>query len=370
MLSFCKLIKEERKKKNEKFDFFFLKKYLRFQLEFCSFQMNDLSRLEIFPDELFLELFSYISPIELYTIWYGLNHRLNAILRSVQISFDLTENTIVNHEILNYFSQQIIYMGLYVSYDLLDFKKFPNLRSLVIDTILTNEQLQSIQPDILPCLRRLTFSQWWKDKEPSFINNMFDEQKLNSSKISWLKVYHLPSMPDYFLLNPPSKFSYIQTMIFDRITSFDLHIILSFQTILRRLKATIVSWISDDKKWKILFSNQNYQHKHLIHLHITLNTCNKLDELYSLLSHLPSLRYLYVACDSLVFNDFKQLALELNTHVPWLEHFNCSFRQTFIEDMDKLHCLTPLFRHMICKKIQWIGGWHYYSITTGNIEYR
>jgi hypothetical protein len=323
--------------------------------------MNELSRLEIFPDELFLDLFSYISSVELYLVWHGLNHRFNAILRSVRISFDLNEDPVYNNYILNYFSQQIVYIHLSIPYPSLDFKQFPNLRSLIINTKLTKEQLDSIRPNIFPRLQRLTFSEWWKDKEP--LNDIIFHRKTSTE---WLKVYHLPSMPSYFL-NNPSNLSHIQTMIFDRVTAADVNLILSLQKTLRRLKVTIVPWMMDDKISKISFHNQNYQHQHLIHFHTTVNTWNKLDDLYPLLSHLTSLRYLYIACDSLTIHDFKQLAFELNTRIPWLEYFHCRFKQTFIDNVKELHSMSPLFRHMKCKKIEWEGGWHYYCVTTENL---
>jgi len=323
--------------------------------------MNEPSRLEIFPDELFLDLFSYIPPIELYHVWNGLNHRLNAILHSVQISFDLIENTDDNNHVLNYFSQQIVYIHLRTSYKSFNLKQFSNLRSLIIDTKLSKEQFELIQPNILPYLQRLTFSDWWTDKE------LLNEIIFNKHQYSWLKVCHLPSIPNYFLINNISNLSHIQTMIFDRVTSCDVNLILSLQKTLRRLKVTIVPWMSDDKISKMSLYDQNYQHKYLIHFDITMNTCNKLDDLYPILSHLSSLRYLNIACDSLTMNDFKQLAFELNTRVPWLERLNCTFKQTYIDDMDKLHCMSPLFRHMKCKKIEWKGGWHYYCVMTGNI---
>ncbi|CAF3296151.1 unnamed protein product [Rotaria sp. Silwood2] len=64
---------------------------------------NKQSRLEIFPDELFLDLFSYISPTDLYHVWHSLNRRFSAIIRSVRVSFDLNENTDENTRALNYF---------------------------------------------------------------------------------------------------------------------------------------------------------------------------------------------------------------------------------------------------------------------------
>ncbi|CAF4486372.1 unnamed protein product [Rotaria sp. Silwood2] len=155
-------------------------------------------------------------------------------------------------------------------------------------------------------------------------------------------------------------------MIFDRVTPCDIDLILSLQPTLRCLKVTIVRWMLDDTISKISIANTNYQHKHLIHLHTTMNTCNRLDDLYPLLSHLPCLHYLYVACDSLTIVDFKQLAFELVTRVPWLERFDCSFKQTYIEHIEKLHCMSPLFRRMKCRKVEWSGGWHYYCVTTEN----
>ncbi|CAF1429987.1 unnamed protein product [Rotaria sordida] len=323
-----------------------------------------MSRLEIFPDELFLNLFSYIPPTDLYHIWHGLNRRFCAILRSVRISFDLNENTDENTRALNYFSKQIVFIHLRILYKSLDFKQYPNLCSLIIDTKLTKKQLDSIQPINLPCLKRLTFSKWSKDEE--ILNEIiFNRYSSNKQNFSSLKVYHLPFIPSYFISNT-SNLSHIQTMIFDRVTPYDIDLILSLQPILRRLKVTIVRWVADETIPQISIINKNYQHKHLIHLHTTMNTCNKLDDLYPLLSHIPCLRYLYIACDSLTINDFKQLAFELLTRLPCLERFNCSFKQTYIENIEKLHCMSPLFRHMKCRKVEWSGGWHYYCVTTRN----
>ena len=66
--------------------------------------MNQTSQIEIFPDELFLELFSYIHPKDLFYSWNGLNRRINAILRSVSISLDFIENTDEIYQIIKYFS--------------------------------------------------------------------------------------------------------------------------------------------------------------------------------------------------------------------------------------------------------------------------
>lgn len=326
---------------------------------------NRLSQLEIFPDELFLDLFSYIPPTDLYRVWNGLNRRLSAILNSVRISFDLIENTDDNTRALNYFSQQIVFIHLRTPYAKLDLKKCPNLHSLIVDAKLTKEQLESIHPNYLPYLKRLSFPKWSKDEE--VLNEVIFNRDSSNEQISqWLKVYHLPSIPNYFLTNV-FNLSHIHTLVFDRVTPCDIDLILSLQPTLRCLKVTIVRWMNDDTISRIALTNQNYQHKHLLHLHTTMNTCNRLDDLYPLLSHLSCLRSLYIACDSLTIGDFQQLAFELLTRVPFLEYFNCSFKQTYIEDIQKLHSMSSLFRHMKCRKIEWSGGWYYYCVTTGNV---
>jgi hypothetical protein len=323
--------------------------------------MNQSSHLEIFPDELFLELFSYISPRDLYYSWNGLNRRINGILRSVRISFDLIDNIDENYRILKYFSRQIVYIHLCIPSNLIDFKEFINLRSLIIDTKLTSKQIESIDPMNLPNLRRLTFNEEWKSDDP--LNEILFHQKTSNQ---WIKVCHLPIIPTYFLHNSLNC-SHIQTMIFDRVTSCDINRLLFLQTTLRRLKVNIVSSIIDEKIWKSSFINLNYQHKYLIDFHTTMNTCNKLDELYPLLSNLSSLRYLHISCDNLTMYDFRQLALELHTRIPQLERFNCTFKQTYIENIEEVHSMSPLFTRMICKKIEWIGVWHYYCVTTGYV---
>lgn len=313
------------------------------------------SNFEILPDELLLELFSYLSPMEIYHTWSGLNYRFRSIFRSVQMSLILLENAGESIRILNEFSSQIIFIHLRVPIPSLDFRKFSNLRSLVIEAKLTDEQIQSIEPQYLPSLRRLTVTEEGKQEKS------FDEIIFNGKIVSaWIRVYHLPSISRCFLLKP-STMSHIQTMIFDRLRSFDVHVILIFLPTLRRLKVTIVPSIPED----ILLSHNNYQHKHLIDFHIKLNTHNRIDELYPFLSHLNILRYLTITGDGLTIKDFEKLALQLHTQASQLQRLNCSFKQTRIDNIQQLHQMSPLFHRMKCREIQWIGtGWYYYCVTT------
>ena len=327
-----------------------------------SFQMNSRSQLEIFPDELFLDLFSYISPSELYHVWHGLNPRFNAILRSIRASFDLFENTDNNHRALNHFSEQIVYIHLHTSVTSLNLRQFPNLRSLISSVPLTKEQLDSIRPSILPRLERLTFLTHLPESDS--LNDIIHARRATENSLTWIKVYRLPRLPMYLMRNS-SRFDHIQSMIIDRVTTLDIEVILSFFIFLRRLKVTVVQrTMIDQPKSPLQVFDRTYPHHHLVHLNITMNTPDKLDDFYPLLSRLSFLRSLYVACDSLSMADFQQLAVELHSRVPCLKRFNCSFQQTHFDDISKLHCLSPFFQQMRCQKIEWCGGWYYYCVTT------
>lgn len=322
--------------------------------------METISQLEIFPDELFLELFSYLSPIDLYQCWRHFNSRFLAIVRSVRIAFELIEDLNLNQEILNYFSSQIVYLHLRIPCQTIDFHQVPYLRSLILDTKLTPTQRNSIQSNILPKLERLTLDENSKDQN-KFYEQIFNE--IYSKK--WIKTLHLPYLPNYFLNS--NQFAFIQTMIFNRMTVIDVHLILSIQKFLKRLKVTIVSLSSAEKEYRLSQINTKYRNETLIDFHTIMNTYNQIDEICDLLSHLSQLKYLHIDCDGLKYQDFQRLANELNKHMPNLKVFNCRFRQTYVENINDIHCLSPLFYRMKQKKIEWVGGWHYYCITTRDI---
>lgn len=323
--------------------------------------MNSRSRIEIFPDELFLELFSYIAPLDLYRSWLNLNNRLRSITRSVKISFDLFENSSDVVETLNFFCSQTVYIHFHTSCPSLNLKNFFNLRTLTIDVILSREQLESIRPENLPFLKRLTFSSLLPDNEP--LTDLLLTRRLNTNESRWIDVYHLPRLP-VFLVKLSSKLDHLQSLIIDRATTPDIETILSYLNFLRHLKVTVVPKPIEKGRSTMKNTDPHYFHRSLVNLNITMNTCDKLDEFFPILSRLISLKSLYVACDGLIFNDFQQLAFELHTRVPWLKRFNCSFQQTYVDDMMKLHSLTPFFHRMRCRKVEWPGGWHYYRITT------
>ncbi|CAF1371808.1 unnamed protein product [Adineta steineri] len=124
---------------------------------------NDTSFLELFPDELFLELFSFIKPIDLYRGFVNLNQRINNILNDTHLCMHIIND--VEHEVdqacMIYFARQIIYLAIdchfsTLSYDI-SLRSFVNLRSLHLPLPSVNQCLE-ITPNNLPYLTNLTIN--------------------------------------------------------------------------------------------------------------------------------------------------------------------------------------------------------------------
>jgi len=103
------------------------------------------SRLEIFPDELFFDLFEYIPIYDLYQTFFGLNKRLNLILQNLSNLFaEWTTNA--DDRTIDIFSSGIsrlvIWRGGY-----LNLNRFNKLRSLKL-ALPSIEQCNEIQPSL------------------------------------------------------------------------------------------------------------------------------------------------------------------------------------------------------------------------------
>lgn len=103
------------------------------------------STLEILPDELFFELFEYIPINDLYRTFFGLNQRINNILKNLSNLFaEWTTNS--DDRIIDIFSscisRLVIWRGGY-----LNLNRFTKLRSLKL-ALPTIEQCNEIQPSL------------------------------------------------------------------------------------------------------------------------------------------------------------------------------------------------------------------------------
>ncbi|CAF4488946.1 unnamed protein product, partial [Rotaria sp. Silwood2] len=104
------------------------------------------STLEIFPDELFFEIFEYIPLNNLYRAFFGLNKRINIILQNLPNLF--AEWTTHNDDkIIDIFSscinRLVIWRGGY-----LNLSRFTKLHSLKL-ALPTIEQCNEIQPSLI-----------------------------------------------------------------------------------------------------------------------------------------------------------------------------------------------------------------------------
>ncbi len=87
------------------------------------------SYLEQFPDEIFLEIFQYISLYDLYQNFYKLNQRINHILHSVTgLSLILNKPTDINDEAVSFFASGIYHLIVRYS-NVIHFNRFPSLCS-------------------------------------------------------------------------------------------------------------------------------------------------------------------------------------------------------------------------------------------------
>jgi hypothetical protein len=105
--------------------------------------LSDYEQLELFPNEIFIEIFDYLSLDDLYQLFKGLNQRIDQILQSLnnrtlrlQSNYHGKKQIHINR----FFASNAFALNICGKYHF-DFKHFPNLRSITyVDA--THIQLQ------------------------------------------------------------------------------------------------------------------------------------------------------------------------------------------------------------------------------------
>jgi hypothetical protein len=137
-----------------------------------------LSRFELMPDEILLEIFEYIPLIDLFNGFVNLNFRLNFLLRDVRLGVFIHQHEQTNKYLLNalyYFSKQILYIHV-DRYPLLNLDIFTNIRSLTI-YVPTSIQLLSINADLMPHLSRLWLGIIHQKDQTILYKNLFEKKQ-------------------------------------------------------------------------------------------------------------------------------------------------------------------------------------------------
>ena len=112
------------------------------------------SKFEQFPNELLLDIFDYIDIRDLFYGFWGLNKRLNYLIRSLRnLSLNLERYDL---SLISLFSNHIHRLVLNTWQDM-DLRQFPYLHSLILHQI-TSNQLRQIRSDLMPYLTYLSTS--------------------------------------------------------------------------------------------------------------------------------------------------------------------------------------------------------------------
>ncbi|UJR20149.1 hypothetical protein I4U23_023281 [Adineta vaga] len=106
--------------------------------------------VEDLPDELFLYIFTFLQPKDLFNGWYNLNYRINTIVCSTHIHITIKDNDDFNGFLpyFKHFSSQITHLKdeRFFPNPKIDLCSLPNIQFLYL-TQCSNEQLQNIHPN-------------------------------------------------------------------------------------------------------------------------------------------------------------------------------------------------------------------------------
>jgi hypothetical protein len=293
------------------------------------------STLEIFPTELFIELFSFIKPIDLYIGFLNLNSRINTILHSISIHIHIVNNEYYEQhkDSMNYFANQIIYLAIdchwsYLSNNI-SLRSYPNLRSLHLP-MASHNQCQEIQPKYLPFLTNLTIH------DIAFKSILFSLNKFSNLltchvlRVYSSIIYRIES--NQFCLTLQSLHLYFCTI-------HDLFDILQFIPNLNYLEVILASMNETVPYLDI-------KHKNLSHLKVKLRQLDP--DLEVLLESMPNLSRLeflwndYYHWDVGKNFDFEKFADILDKHSNSLKHIDINLRLFKLDcNIDIIRCLNP-----------------------------
>jgi Leucine-rich repeat (LRR) protein len=280
-----------------------------------------ISSIEDLPDELFLDIFSYLSSIDLFLSFSYLNNRFNSILcdQSVQLAIKITNNNSIK---INYFSDYFTH--IYICNDQINIRQFNNLRSLTLGPSPrpTDELLNQLvdQPlKYFPYLTQLTvyqpLSTWYSPPSIRLWTQLFTNKF--SSQLERC------SLPGRIFAIPTTCFycHSLRGLSIGGCSLRDLPALLSALPNLRYL-STDVWGITD------IMNISSYQHLNLSHLRIEFNQQTiVLEEIRCLLSYVPYLKIFTIEGirKHEIFN-IEYWYEVLNNQLEYLKKFYCTIR--------------------------------------------
>lgn len=308
------------------------------------------SKLESFPDELFIELFSYIKPVDLYTGFVNLNYRIDAILHDIQIHISIdNDNQYVEHQqCMEYFANQVTYLaiGYHWSclYDHICLRRFSNLRSLHLPKP-NKRQSQEIYPEYLPHLIHLTIN-----------DNGFKSILSRSSKFSNLRTCCIPRVYSSVTtqINPLQLCFTLQTLSLYSCSMKDLFHLFQYVPNLKYLQVILTSMAENNQDIKM-------KHENISRLKVTLQQLHPdLDTLLKSMGNLSELKFIWHTkggySTANIF-DFRKLFSILNQYSTSLKYVDFdlyfSYEHRFVgrvqsfdpEQLDGIWDADEIWRH-------------------------
>ncbi|CAF2396213.1 unnamed protein product [Rotaria sp. Silwood2] len=305
---------------------------------------NDLSiycsYLEQCSDEIFLEIFQYISLHDLYRGFCKLNQRINNILHSVtELSLTLDKPEDINDEAVCFFASRIYHLIVQHS-NVVHFNRFPSLRSL-ISLFPHDRQLCCIKTKDLPNLTHLTlgFTAIW-DCEISvrlcrrIISNKFPKLRYCSL---WPPIFEI----DMSI----AKTSLLSHIELKEGTFDDLYVVLNSCPNLKYLQMLVSIYTTSPSK---SVKNLSVKRLDVSFIRRDPDWIEKFDQLLSLL---PNVKRLFI--DVCVMQiDFNQLSRILRQRLIHLRYLQCEIHAiAFPIHINNIRRYHPLFENINLQNI-------------------
>jgi hypothetical protein len=305
--------------------------------------MSDYIQFESLPNEIFIEIFDYLSLNNLYQSFKGLNQRINNILqslnnRAVQL-WSTSENAEI--EMNKFFSSTIVSLYINDEYNI-NLNEFPKIHSLTYIYAIDYQLEHFLESKF--CHQNLKYLNVTSDDLSLLIKYIFSNQFLSLHQCILRNVDSIPMCP--WRITP--SISSITTCSDENLILF----ILKSCPNLKRLSLFIFQYTNTPSSSFIF-------HPHLKHLSIEITqpgwTIENIQSLFSSIQipNLISFR-IFSSQPSLLPFDFIQLIEIFNKQLPNLHRFQCDIHlSTRVEIMDlkSIRNLHPfLFLHLKFEK--------------------
>lgn len=289
-------------------------------------------RLEDLPNELFDYIFIYLDLGCVYRCFWGLNKRLNGLIRSRKnLSLILEEN---DWQWIEMITQQIIRLKIQTSQPI-DLNLFPNLSSLQFSRA-NDQHLEQIRSDLLPNLTELSLNTPFHLSLPLILI-----EEIFSNAFHHLQRVSLTRMNTF-----PSSFHYqSHSLRFLRMTCMDILTVPQILSICPNLLTLHVIFVGQNRHLPYPSSD------HRLEEFLLEDSYHKLsfETLIHLFHSIPHVKTLSLIC--LSSQSFGQFIENLVDCCEDLIEFNCEILEGPNDDMIDLQIIQTMkecFQHLQC----------------------